>query len=91
MELLQTLAILLPFSVTSGVNFYATVLVLSLSCKFDLVKNIPAVLEPFDSWPIIIVSGIFFILEFFADKIQFVDNLWDGLNTFIRPIGAAIF
>ena len=91
MELLKTLAVLLPFSVTSGINFYATVLVLSLSCKLELISNIPEPLQPFNAWPIVILSGIFFLMEFLADKIQFVDNLWDGIHTFIRPIGAGIF
>ena len=91
MELLKNLAILLPFSVTSGVNFYATILVLSLSTKFEIIKDIPEFLEPFNSWVIIIVSGVCFLLEFFADKIQFIDNLWDAINTFIKPIGAGLF
>ncbi len=91
MELLKNLAILLPFSITSGVNFYATILVLSLSTKFEIIKDIPEFLEPFNSWVIIIVSGICFLLEFFADKIQFIDNLWDAINSFIKPLGAGIF
>jgi hypothetical protein len=29
-------------------------------------------------------------VEFFADKIPWVDTLWDSVHTFIRPIGGAV-
>ena len=31
-----------------------------------------------------------YILEFFADKIPFLDTVWDTIHTFIRPPAAAI-
>ena len=42
-----------------------------------------------DPW-IIGVSGILFLLEFFADKIPWVDSTWDAVHTFIRPIGGTL-
>ena len=36
-----------------------------------------------------VVSGILFVVEFFADKVPFLDSFWDTIHTFIRPIGAA--
>jgi hypothetical protein len=39
---------------------------------------------------VLIVAAVLYVLEFFADKIPFVDNVWDLLHTFIRPVGAGI-
>jgi hypothetical protein len=36
-----------------------------------------------------IVSGVLFSIEFVADKIPFLDSLWDSVHTVIRPLGAA--
>lgn len=30
------------------------------------------------------------IAEFFADKIAWLDSIWDGLHTLIRPVGGAL-
>jgi hypothetical protein len=40
--------------------------------------------------PILIIAGVCFVLEFVADKIPWVDSIWDAVHTFIRPIGAAV-
>jgi hypothetical protein len=90
MEALRTLAVLLPLGLSSGINLYATVLVIGLSVRLGWVTNPPAGLGVLAAWPIIIVAAIFYLLEFFADKIPFVDNLWDVVHTFIRPLGAAL-
>jgi hypothetical protein len=37
---------------------------------------------------VLVVAGVLYALEFLADKIPFVDNLWDILHTFVRPVGA---
>jgi len=39
---------------------------------------------------IIAVASILFIIEFFADKIPWVDSTWDVLHTAIRPIGGTM-
>ncbi len=35
------------------------------------------------------MAGALYVVEFFADKIPWVDTAWDALHTFIRPLGAA--
>ncbi len=90
MEALRTLAVLLPLGLSSGLNLYATVLIIGLSVRLGWVPNPPAGLGTLAAWPVIIVAAILYLLEFFADKIPFVDNLWDVVHTFIRPLGAAV-
>jgi len=36
------------------------------------------------------ISGIGLVAEFFADKIAWLDSIWDGIHTFIRPVGGAL-
>jgi hypothetical protein len=36
------------------------------------------------------VAGLGALAELFADKIPWVDSLWDGVHTFIRPLGGAL-
>ena len=79
----------LAFAVGAGINLYATVLVIGLASRFDWV-NLPDSFEPLaSSWVIGGVAALF-VLEFLADKIPWIDSLWDAIHTLIRPIGAAV-
>jgi hypothetical protein len=80
---------ILGLPIASGVNLYATVLVLGLSQRFGWVEGLPQPFEILANPIVLTVAGILYLLEFFADKIPFLDTLWDGLHTFIRPAGAA--
>ncbi len=90
MNILDTIATLLPLSMSSGLNLYATILVVGLSIRFGWVQNTPAGLEPLSSWVVISIAGFFFLLETLADKIPFIDNTWDLVHTIIRPLGGAM-
>lgn len=37
----------------------------------------------------LIAAGVMFVIEFFADKIPYLDNVWDAIHTVVRPLGAA--
>lgn len=90
METLRLIATLLPLAVTSGINLYGTVLVAGLLIRLGWVSHAPAALNVLASTPILVLAGVCFAMEFLADKIQFVDNVWDAVHTTIRPIGAAL-
>ena len=90
MEWFSTLSLALGSAWTSGINLYATVSVLGLLQKFAFTK-LPGGLEVLDNWWIIGVAGFLYAVEFFADKIPYVDSIWDVVHTFIRvPAGAAM-
>ena len=36
------------------------------------------------------VAGVLYVVEFFADKIPWVDTIWDTVHTFVRPVGGAL-
>ncbi|MBA3692783.1 MAG: DUF4126 domain-containing protein [Acidobacteria bacterium] len=89
-EWLPTLSLALGSAWTSGINLYATVSVLGLLQKFGATK-LPGGLDALDNWWIIGVAGVLYLIEFFADKIPYVDSVWDVVHTFIRvPAGAIV-
>src|SRR4051794_2854604 len=86
----QLFSLALGSAWTSGINLYATVTVLGLLQKFEAAK-LPGGLDALDNWWIIGVAGGLYLVEFFADKIPYVDSVWDVLHTFIRvPAGAIV-
>ncbi|MDQ3321837.1 MAG: DUF4126 domain-containing protein [Acidobacteriota bacterium] len=90
MDLFSTLSLALGTAWTSGINLYATVSVLGLLQKFGATK-LPGGLDVLDNWWIIGVAGFLYLIEFFADKIPYVDSVWDIIHTFIRvPAGAIV-
>ena len=90
MEWFSTLSLALGSAWTSGINLYATVTVLGLLQKFGATK-LPGGLDALDNWWIIGFAGGLYAVEFFADKIPYVDSVWDVVHTFIRvPAGAIV-
>ncbi len=90
MEWFSTLSLALGSAWTSGINLYATVTILGLLQKFGATK-LPGGLDVLDNWWIIGVAGSLYLVEFFADKIPYVDNVWDVVHTFIRvPAGVIV-
>ncbi|HEY8900898.1 MAG TPA: DUF4126 domain-containing protein [Chthoniobacterales bacterium] len=92
METLELLGVALGLATLAGINLYLTVFVSGLAIQQGWITLHPqyeqlAVLGD----PIIVaVAGTLFVLEFFADKIPWVDSLWDSVHTIIRPIGGAM-
>ena len=90
MEWFSTLTLALGSAWTSGINLYATVSVLGLLQKFTSFE-LPGGLDVLDNWWIIGVAGFLYIIEFVADKVPYVDSVWDVVHTFIRvPAGAIV-
>lgn len=76
------------FSFAAGLNLYATVAVIGLASRFDWVA-LPPQFAIFDSNVVIGAALVLYLLEFFADKIPYVDTAWDIVHTAIRPLGGA--
>ena len=79
----ELVALLIAIGFAAGLNLYATVAVLGLLAHFGLLP-LPPGLQLLDSWLVISVSVILFVIEFFADKIPAFDLVWNALHTFIR-------
>jgi hypothetical protein len=87
--LITTLAQTMPFAFASGLNLYATIAVLGLVERFDLV-SLPPQFEPFGHPVVIGVAVTLYLVEFVADKIPWVDSVWDLAHTIVRPLGGAV-
>ena len=76
----------------SGLNLYATVLTVGLGIRLGLITLSPETsgLAVLASPYVLIAAGVIYLIEFFADKIPWVDSIWDSVHTFIRPLGAAV-
>jgi hypothetical protein len=72
---------------TSGINAYATVLILGLLGRFAGTEDIPAGLQRTD---VLIAAAVLTVIEFVADKVPYVDSIWDGGSTVVRPIAGAV-
>ena len=89
MDLLMTLGRTLGFSAAAGINLYATVAILGLASRYGWV-TLPPQFKVFDNDVIIIVALVMYVVEFLADKIPWVDSVWDLIHTVIRPVGGAL-
>ena len=83
--MIETIGVLSGAGWASGINLYLVTLMLGVAGRAGWT-DIPDVLERLD---VMIVAGILFAVEFVADKVPYLDSLWDTIHTFIRPLGAA--
>src|SRR4029450_12424428 len=76
---LNLLSVALGLACLAGLNLYLTVFATGLAIHFHWIVLAPqyqslAILGQ----PIVItISGVLFLLEFFADKIPWIDSIWD--------------
>jgi hypothetical protein len=91
-ERLDLLAVALGLAALAGINLYLTVFVTGMAIHFHWISLAPQYqsLEVLGNPWIITIAGILYFLEFLADKIPWVDSIWDAVHTVIRPIGGAL-
>ena len=67
-------------------------LVVGLGIRLGIIVLHPELhqLEVLTNPAVIVVAGLIFAVEFLADKIKWIDSIWDAIHTFIRPLGAAL-
>jgi hypothetical protein len=88
-EILTTLGRTMGFSFAAGINLYATVAILGLAQRFGWVA-LPDQFHVFDNDYVIGAAIVLYVIEFFADKVPWLDSLWDAIHTLIRPVGGAL-
>jgi hypothetical protein len=69
----------------SGISAYATVLLLGLLGRIGWADT-PVFLQRTD---ILVIAAILTAVELVADKIPYLDSVWDSVHTVIRPAIAA--
>lgn len=90
MSLIDQLGVALGLATLAGLNLYLTVFVAGLAVRFHWIElsgtyeHMAALGNP---W-VLGVAGGMFIIQFVADKVPWVDSIWDVVHTIIRPAGA---
>ncbi|MER8070775.1 DUF4126 domain-containing protein [Streptomyces sp. NPDC094034] len=71
----------------SGINAYAVVLLFGVFGATGLTDEVPESLQRTD---VLIVAGALFLCDTVADKIPYIDSVWDSVHTVIRPVSGAV-
>jgi len=86
------LSVALGLACLAGIDLYLTVFVTGLAIHqhwITLSANYQSLEVLGQAW-IIAIAGVLYLLEFFADKVPWIDTAWDTVHTIIRPIGGAL-
>lgn len=89
MNPVETLGLALGAGFSSGLNLYATIVTLGLLQRFGVI-HLPQQLQVLAHPWVLGIAIALYVLEFLADKIPFVDTVWDAIHTVIRPPAAAL-
>lgn len=86
----QLIAVAAALGWASGLRLYAVVFLTGLAGALGWV-SLPSGLTVLQHPAMLYASGALLLVEFLADKVPWVDSLWDSVHTFIRiPAGAAL-
>jgi hypothetical protein len=83
--MIETIGLVAGSGWAAGLNLYLATFLLGLAGRLGWV-DVPGVLKRTD---VMIAVGVLYGVEFLADKIPYLDNVWDAIHTFVRPLGAA--
>ncbi|MDO5645641.1 MAG: DUF4126 domain-containing protein [Dermabacter sp.] len=85
---MEALMMTLSSGVVSGVRPYLMLFVLGIAGRFFGIEQVPEVMQRTD---VLVIAAVLVVVDFLADKIQFLDSFWDALHTVVRPVaGGAI-
>lgn len=90
MDAISSFALASGLSWASGFRLYATVFTVGLLSQYGYLQ-LPQTLDILRHPAVLAVAGALMLVEFLADKIPYVDSVWDSVQTFIRiPAGALL-
>ena len=92
MKILALLGTVTGLALFAGIRLYATVLTVGLCLRYGLLHLPPelASLAVLSHPYVLGAAGACAVMEFLADKVPWVDSLWDAVHAFLRPAGAAL-
>jgi Domain of unknown function (DUF4126) len=92
MDVVSLIATAASLSLLAGWRLYVCVLATGLAMRFgwialpDHLQSLQVIGSP---W-VLGAAGLGALAEFFADKVAWIDSLWDAVHTAIRPVGGAL-
>jgi hypothetical protein len=90
--MVEILGLAASVSLLAGWRLYLCVFVTGLAMRsgwVDLPGHLDALGALANPW-VLGVSFVGIVAEFFADKVAWLDSLWDAAHSFIRPVGGAL-
>ncbi|UNU41858.1 DUF4126 domain-containing protein [Sphingopyxis sp. YF1] len=92
MGIIEILGVAGSLSLLAGWRLYLTIFATGIAMHFgwlplpDHLQSLQILANP---W-ILGVAAVGTIAEFLADKVAWVDSIWDGIHSIIRPLGGAL-
>jgi hypothetical protein len=90
--IVEILGIAASVSLLSGWRLYLSVVATGLAMRYGVLplpEHLASLQVLANPW-VMGTAGAAALVEFFADKVAWLDSLWDTVHTFIRPIGGAL-
>jgi len=88
----EVIGVAASLSLLAGWRLYATIVAAGLAMRFDLI-NTPQHLQALDVFAnpwVIGVAAVAAVIELLADKVMWLDSVWDAVHTLVRPLGGAL-
>jgi len=79
---------LLALALACGINLYATIAVLGLAIRFDLVDPLPPALIGLEQWLLIGGALALLLVELVASAMPHADEIWEAFHSVVRPVAA---
>ena len=79
-------------SLLAGWRLYLCIFATGLAMRMDalpLPEHLAALDVLASPW-VMAIAAIAAVAEFFADKVMWLDSIWDAVHTFVRPVGGAL-
>lgn len=92
MDLISLIGTAASLSLLSGWRVYLCVLATGIAMHFGwiaLPEHLQGLQVLSSPW-VIGAAGLGVVAEFLADKVAWIDSLWDAVHTAIRPVGGAL-
>jgi hypothetical protein len=86
---LAVLGLLAGSAVASGLRLYATIAVLGFLGRIGTIQ-LPGELGILSNQWVILAAASLYVVEFLADKIPYIDSIWDVVQTFVRVPASAL-
>lgn len=92
MDIMAILGVAGSVSLLAGWRLYLAIFATGLAMRLGAVplpEHLASLEVLADPW-VLSVAGVAAVAEFFADKVMWLDSIWDAVHTFIRPLGGAM-
>jgi hypothetical protein len=92
MGIIEILGVAASVSLLAGWRLYLCVFATGLAIRMGWIaapEHLQSLTVLANNW-VMGAAGIGMVAEFFADKIAWLDSLWDAVHTAIRPVGGAV-